>query len=140
MTGAGIVIEDKTYSLSIHYRAAPHRKAALVAIADATRDLTGVRLVGGKMVVNVLPAGAPTKGVALERARRLLGCDCALYVGDDDTDEDAFGIVDRDKLLGIRVGALTRSRAQFSLTRQHDIDRLLRQLIALRPDRRSKVA
>jgi trehalose 6-phosphate phosphatase len=137
---AGVSIEDKTYSISIHYRAAADRKQALRAIHHASNDLRGARLIGGKLVVNILPDGAPTKGAALERARRQLACEKALYVGDDDTDEDAFGIVDRTKLLGVRVGATERTRARYCLTRQRDIDRLLRQLILLRPAGRSKVA
>ena len=84
----GVIIEDKIYSLSIHYRAARDRQQAARAIDAAVRDLTGTRRIGGKLVLNLVPAGAPNKGAALERARRLLVCDAALYVGDDETDEE----------------------------------------------------
>jgi trehalose 6-phosphate phosphatase len=86
------------------------------------------------MVVNVLPKGAPTKGTALERARRLLACDFALYVGDDETDEDVFGIHSADRLLSVRVGGAAGSRATFCLKHQGEIDQLLRRLIALRSE------
>src|SRR5204862_6658138 len=100
----GIVIENKTYSISIHYRASRNRRLALQMIDRAIRDLPGIRRIGGKLVVNLLPKNAPTKGEALERSRRLLVCDSALYVGDDETDEDVFRGCDRSRLLGVRVG------------------------------------
>src|SRR5262245_17231825 len=128
----GVVIENKTYSISIHYRGARDKKAALQAIDSATRDLRGARRVGGRMVVNLLPRGAPTKGTALERARRLLVCDLALYVGDDETDEDVFGVTGPERLLSVRVGSASQSQAQFCLKHQGEIDRLLRRLMALR--------
>lgn len=128
----GVVIENKTYSISIHYRAARDKQQALHAIDCATRDLRGARRVGGKLVVNLLPKGAPTKGTALERARRLLVCESALYVGDDETDEDVFGVLGPERLLSIRVGATDASRATYCLKHQGEIDSLLRRLVALR--------
>jgi trehalose 6-phosphate phosphatase len=86
----GVWVEDKTYSVAVHYRRSRHKKLALPAIVAAAEALGDVRLIGGKQVVNVVPNGAPHKGVALENARERLGCDTALYVGDDETDEDAF--------------------------------------------------
>jgi trehalose 6-phosphate phosphatase len=128
----GIVIENKTYSISIHYRAARDKEHALRVIDSATRDLHGSRRIGGRMVVNLLPKGAPTKGTALQRARRLLACECALYVGDDETDEDVFGIHDPERLLSVRVGAAAESRAKYCLKHQGEIDKLLGRLVALR--------
>ena len=129
----GIVIENKTYSISIHYRAARDKQQALRVIDEATRDLRGARRIGGRLVVNFVPKDAPNKGTALERARRLLGCDSALYVGDDETDEDVFGVLSRERLLSIRVGADEGSRATYCLRHQGEIDELLRRLAALRP-------
>jgi trehalose 6-phosphate phosphatase len=128
----GIVIENKTYSISIHYRAARDKQQALCAIDSATSDLRGARRIGGRMVVNFVPKGAPTKGAALERARRLLVCDSALYVGDDETDEDVFGVLGPEHLVSVRVGASAASRATFCLKHQGEIDGLLRRLVALR--------
>jgi len=95
--------------------------------------LRGARRLGGRLVVNVLPKDAPNKGTALERARRLLVCDTALYVGDDDTDEDVFATISSARLLSVRVGAAAATRAKFCLKHQGEIDRLLRRLAALRP-------
>jgi trehalose 6-phosphate phosphatase len=85
--------------------------------------------------VNVVPRGAPHKGEALERARRLLACEKAIYVGDDDTDEDAFAAARPDRLLSVRIGSTRRSRARYRLKDQRQIDRFLRALLTLRPRR-----
>src|SRR5918993_1124099 len=86
----GIVIEDKKYSLTIHFRHARPKRTAMAAIDSAVGALRGARAIPGKETVNLLPRGAVNKGHALERARRLFRCDLVIYVGDDDTDEDAF--------------------------------------------------
>jgi trehalose 6-phosphate phosphatase len=125
------------YSISIHYRNARDKRKALRAIDRAMRGLRRARRLGGKLVVNIVPSGAPGKGVALERARRLLVCDTALYVGDDETDEDAFAAVRSGRLLSVKVGPIEKgSRALYLLTHQRHIDGLLRQLVAFRPHRR----
>jgi hypothetical protein len=56
---AGVVIEDKGVSLAVHYRQARARAAVRRLILIAAADLLNARIVEGKMVVNVLPAGAP---------------------------------------------------------------------------------
>jgi trehalose 6-phosphate phosphatase len=129
----GVIIEDKTYSVAVHYRLARQKKRTLAAIRAAIRGLRGLRAVGGTQAVNLIPRGAPNKGVALERARRLLVCDTAIYVGDDDTDEDAFKAARPDRLLAIRIGANGRSGARYRLKHQRDIDAFLGALLALRP-------
>ena len=125
----GIEIEDKAYSLAIHYRRARQRRAARELIVETALGLRGVRLILGKHVVNVLPRGAPHKGIALERERSRLGCDTAIYVGDDETDEDVFALDQPGRLLSIRVGAKASSSAQYHIPNQRAIDQLLRVLL-----------
>jgi trehalose 6-phosphate phosphatase len=127
----GVVIEDKVFSLAIHYRQSPDRTAACRAIAGAAADLEGVRLIGGKCVVNLSPRGAPHKGTALQAARVQFGCDVALYVGDDETDEDVFAL-DDSAVLGVRVGSRRTSRARYYVRDQRSVDVLLAQLFELR--------
>jgi len=127
----GVIIEDKGYSLAVHYRQARERGAARRAILDAARSLDGVRIFGGKLVVNLVPEGAPHKGVAVERERARLRCDTAIYVGDDDTDEDVFRRR-HDRLLSVRIGRKRASAASYYLRNQEEIDRMLRALVDLR--------
>jgi trehalose 6-phosphate phosphatase len=134
---SGVFIEDKGLSLSIHYRQSRGKKqarAAILAAAAAIEREEPLRLMGGKQVVNLLPEGAPHKGVALERARARLGCDTALYVGDDQTDEDVFALDQPGRLLSVRVGARALSHAHYYLRSQREIDGLLRVLIRVRSE------
>ena len=125
----GAIIEDKRYSLAVHYRACLDRTSARRRIIHAANSLDGARLIGGKAVLNVVPAEAPDKGVALLRVRERLGCRRALYVGDDDTDEDVFGLREPEMVLGIRVGERRSSQARYELRSQREIDELLAILV-----------
>ncbi len=129
----GVEVEDKTYSLAIHFRRSRTRRAAQARILAAIERLGGrPRVMGGKLVVNVLPEDAPHKGVALLRLRDTLGTDTAIYVGDDVTDEDVFALDDPGRLLCIRVGASRRSGAPYYVSSQGAVDDLLRVLVELR--------
>jgi trehalose 6-phosphate phosphatase len=127
---AGVSIEDKRYSLSVHYRHAPD-PAAGELIGAAAGELKGARVVGGKKVVNVVPEEAPDKGAALVAACRRLGCDQALFVGDDDTDESAFAAGRPGQFFTVRVGRAPQSAAAYYLRAQEEIDALLELLLRL---------
>jgi trehalose 6-phosphate phosphatase len=128
----GVVVENKGPSLAIHYRLAHARGTMRRLVLRAATALRNGRIVLGKMVVNVLPAHAPDKGQALLQLCKRLGCDAAVFVGDDDTDEDAFALAARFPLLGIRVGRSRRSQAAHFLPGQNAIDELLARLVAAR--------
>jgi trehalose 6-phosphate phosphatase len=139
----GIEIEDKRFSIAIHYRRAPSRRAALADIRAAIAGLDGRRrATGGKLVVNLIPEPAPHKGIALVSLRDQFGADTAVYVGDDVTDEDVFALDDPGRLLGIRVGRLADSHAAWFVESQRAVDRLLGRLVDLRgrPRRRRERA
>lgn len=136
----GVTIEDKSFSVSIHYRQARDKEKARAQILDAAAALGDVRVIGGLEVVNILPAGAPDKGTALVSERERLGCERAIYVGDDETDEDVFALEDPDRVLGIRVGPTTASAAKYSINSQAEIDALLRFLVELRPGKKTEVS
>jgi trehalose 6-phosphate phosphatase len=89
-----------------------------------------VRIVGGKLVFNLLPERAPHKGLALRAARARFGCETALYVGDDETDEDVFALDEHGTLLTVRVERSRGSCAAYYLQDQDEIDPFLEALIA----------
>lgn len=128
----GVEIEDKRYSVAVHYRGCRAKKRLLRELEQALAGLQPVRMVGGKCVVSLLPPDAPHKGMALERLRRRFGCDTAIYVGDDETDEDVFQLERPGRLLGIRVGRGRWSAAPFTLSSQSRIEVLLRLLVESR--------
>jgi len=129
----GLTVENKTLSISVHYRHCPDPPTARQAIVAVAGRLGPLRIVGGKYVVNLLPADAPHKGVALRAARERFHCEAAIYVGDDETDEDVFAFDHPAPLLAIRVGPRESSRATFFLHDQETIDVLIETLLCLRP-------
>lgn len=123
---AGISVEDKGYSLAIHYRHASDPRRAKKTIALLLARLTPApQLIPGKKVVNVLPPGAPDKGDALLQLLFRTRSKQALFIGDDDTDEAVFTLED-PRIVTVRVGRKRSSRAQFYLQNQTDIDAILR--------------
>lgn len=136
----GVWIEDKKYTLTVHYREAPRPSRAARIVARAARSLPGARLVGSPFGLNVLPVSASHKGIAVAELRRRARCEAALYVGDDASDELVFARRSDSSLLTVRIGRSLSSRASFYVRRQAEIDRLLERLAALRnpgrPDRK----
>jgi trehalose 6-phosphate phosphatase len=128
----GLVIEDKRYSLTIHYRHVRDKRAVLEAIEQAISELPDARAIGGAEAVSLLPRSGAHKGIALQQACRWFACDSAIYVGDDATDEDAFTSSYPEKLLTIRVGSDRDSRATYHLDDQKEIDELLAELVEVR--------
>ena len=128
----GLWIENKSLSLTVHYRQCRRKAEARAAIVRAARSLSEVRLIGGKEAVSIVSQSAPHKGLALRAMLARLDCDRALYVGDDETDEDVFALSDEElALCTIRVGRKRGSRADFFLRNQGEIDELLRLLLRL---------
>jgi trehalose 6-phosphate phosphatase len=129
----GVEIEDKRYSLAIHYRKSRQKREVRRAIGDALAQLAvPMRAIAGKLVVNVVPQRAPNKGDALLELRAAEGADAALYIGDDVTDEDVFALDQPGRLLTVRVGESRSSSALYYVRTQRDVDRLLAKLVALR--------
>lgn len=128
----GVVLECKKFTLSLHYRNATNKRQALKSVLQSARSLPGASLVGGKQVVNIVPKGAPDKGLAVEWERQHWHCDNVIYVGDDETDESVFASELPAPYLTIRVGAKKSSCASYFLRNQREMDRLLKCLIEFR--------
>ncbi|MGQ0555255.1 MAG: trehalose-phosphatase [Nitrospiraceae bacterium] len=129
LTRSGVGVENKSYSLSFHYRTADQREEARALISRIIAELSPPpRIVLGKSVVNVMPPTASHKGTALLEYMRRLDCSTALYVGDDETDEDVFALRDH-RILTVRVGKKKGSAARYFLKRQTEITEMLRLLV-----------
>ena len=106
----GTEIEDKRWTLSIHYRRA-EREGAGDRVRSAIREhcqQPGLRVTEGKKVFEIRPDVDWDKGRATEFlldvvTREVEGPLPAIFIGDDRTDEDAFAVV-RDLGGGIVVG------------------------------------
>lgn len=126
---AGIGIENKEYSLSLHYRLARDPEQAQAALAGLIAGLTPPpHVIGGKKVFNLLPPGAPNKGTAMAQLLAASGASGAIYVGDDVTDEDVFALR-RPDLLTVRVEPAPDTAAEFYLHHRLDMVQLLDALI-----------
>jgi len=126
----GIAIEDKRYSLSVHYRAAPDPQRAASFLDDVCRRLVPrPRLVAGKCIVSLVGEDAWHKGDALEALMDQTGATAAIYAGDDVTDEDVFRLR-RSDLLSVRVERSADSAAGFFVPQAHDIEAVLDLLVA----------
>lgn len=121
----GLSLEDKGYSLSLHYRAAPDPLRAAAFAHSVAAGLPQARLMGGKCVLNIVPAAAPDKGSALLQELRRTGSARAVFVGDDVTDEDVFRLDLPQQILSIRVGRSNRSLARYFLHDRDEVDLLL---------------
>ena len=129
LTRCGVFVEDKSYSLSFHYRNAGRKDNARALVFQVLAELSPLpRIVLGKAVVNVVPAAAPHKGAALLELMYQLNCTAALYIGDDDTDEDVFSLPDT-RILTVRIGKNKISAARFFLKRQTEITEVLRSIV-----------
>jgi trehalose 6-phosphate phosphatase len=127
--GSGIHTEDKRFSLSLHYRAAPDQAAAAETLRSLAARLDPLpRVVTGKCVFNLLPPDSYDKGRALVELLRRSGAQHAIYVGDDVTDEDVFRLK-HDEVLSVRVEPVADSAADFFIPTHPDIVRLLDELI-----------
>jgi trehalose 6-phosphate phosphatase len=129
---AGMQLEDKCYSLTVHYRQAPDQAAA-AALADAlVADLPpDLQMLPGKMVRNVVLAHAPDKGDAVTALVKRAGCALAVFVGDDVNDESVFAGAPADWLT-VRVGSdYPLSDAGYFLDSYADVPALLDRMLEL---------
>lgn len=129
----GLEVEDKGFSLTVHYRQVPSWPAARHLSLRAAASLEGARVSGGHAVVHVAPADAPDKGRAIGELLRRIGSRPVLYVGDDRSDEEVFRSPRVE--VGVRVGRTARSAARWYLPAQASIDELLRALLVARTRR-----
>jgi trehalose 6-phosphate phosphatase len=130
LRAAGIEVEDKGYSIALHYRLATDRAAAQRGIEALLRDLDpGLHFFGGKFVANVVVAGAPNKGDALATLVARANADAALFVGDDINDEAVFVRAEPDWLT-VRIGRDDPlSKADFFLDSHEEVAALLQLML-----------
>jgi trehalose 6-phosphate phosphatase len=125
----GIRLEDKGYSLSVHYRMARNQAQTEQRLTALFKTLSPPpRVVAGKCVYSLMPADASHKGGALEELMQQAGAATAIYVGDDVTDEDVFRLR-RPDVLTVRIEPHPDTAAEFYLPAMPDIVQLLDELV-----------
>lgn len=112
----GSIVENKTYSLSVHYRlVSPDRVPEIERIVDtALTDYINLHKRHGKKVFEIRPKIDWDKGKAVLLLLQTLHLDgddvVPIYVGDDITDEDAFRAL-KGRGIGVLVGHEARETA-----------------------------
>lgn len=118
---AGILVEDKTYTGSVHYRLAEDVAAAEILLRVALTDIAernGLVLTEGRLVFELRPRLHINKGVFTEADIRFNQLQTAAFLGDDITDLDGFAAI-KSALAGgeLRDGACIGVRAPESAQR-----------------------
>jgi trehalose-phosphatase len=97
----GAWIEDKGFSLTVHYRLVGPEEVPAVsavvarAVSSLGGEAEGLLVRSGKATYEVLPRLGWDKGQGVLRLAALLGPEAPiLYAGDDMTDEDAFRVLE----------------------------------------------
>lgn len=93
----GVTVEDKGYSIALHYRRAPERQQAVhAAVAAIAAELPPgtVEMLAGKSVIEVKKTGF-NKGTAIREIMRHppFAGRRPIFVGDDVTDESGFAVI-----------------------------------------------
>jgi trehalose 6-phosphate phosphatase len=105
---SGIIVEDKEYSVALHYRLSPKEGLALVHdVRRACQEWSdpSIQLLSGKAVLEVKDRGF-NKGTAVRELMNhapFLGR-TPIFIGDDITDEDAFRVVPEFQGIAMSVG------------------------------------
>ena len=127
----GVEVEVKAGGVAVHVRRATHLDAHRV-IADVVAgpgSRPGVHTTHGKMVVELSVVDVD-KGRALDRLRAEARADAVVFLGDDTTDEHAFGRLGPDDV-GVKVGD-GDTRARFRIGDTTDVTAVLRFLVTER--------
>ena len=147
----GIVIEDKTYTLSVHYRMTPEEKvqeaeAIFLKTVNAHLSSGAVVMTHGKKVWEIRPPSTWNKGsmvlwlfarMMIHSSKKVL----PVYIGDDQTDEDAFKALQHQGL-GIKVTENPQevTAATYTLNSPDEVFEFLRRLNALKGKKEQNLA
>ena len=106
--GPGVILEDKTHSIAIHYRLAPNKEAA---VREAVHTICAgfpqglLEILPGNKVIEVKQSGFD-KGTAVRELMRFppFAGRRPIFIGDDTTDEMVFPVLPEFGGIGFSVG------------------------------------
>lgn len=129
----GAWLEDKKYTLSLHFRSVKKEdifsvKRIFYKTVSELSDQKPLAVVKGKKVLELVPNVSWDKGSAALWILKELKVKCLpIYIGDDQTDENAFKALHK-KGTNIRVGKSKKTLADYYLKGYWEISRLLQQI------------
>ena len=142
----GTLIENKRWTLSVHFRLVSERETAqVIARAEEVARRLGLRTTRGKKIVELRPAIGVNKGTAAvefaEQHGAFASHGSVLYAGDDRTDEDALRELRArsPRAVTVRIGGDdgdddgdTETSAEFVLESPEQLRRVLEWLVTRR--------
>ena len=133
----GTSVEDKGRTLAVHYRMAPQHEAAVrQSLIDIARPLgSNYHIQEGSMVLEIKPRGF-SKATAIKAFMQEppFSGRKPVFVGDDLTDQDGFGMVEDQGGISIAVG--DRVHGQFRFDTVSAVRRWLQEIAALHDSHR----
>lgn len=117
LAGGGVLIEDKGWSIAVHYRQAPERAEECRKVVEiAVASHPEFTLLAGKMVFEIKPAGYD-KGSSLRdfMAVAPFAGRVPVFVGDDVTDEYGFEAANSMNGISVLIGPMRATKACFRL-------------------------
>ena len=135
----GILLEDKGYSLALHYRLAPHAERAIyeaVSLIRADLPTAAIEVLPGKCVCEIKRIPASTRQPAsreLMNSRTVQGPKRPIFIGDDVTDDSSvFAIIPDFGGLAFSVGRRAKGVAGHYFDEPRDVREWLARLARLR--------
>jgi trehalose 6-phosphate phosphatase len=88
----GIRLEDKSFIQALHWRGSRHDEEAELIVEHAAAEARklGFEIHRGRKVLEIRPPIKFNKGIVVTRLAKDFGLRAAAYIGDDNTDADAF--------------------------------------------------
>jgi trehalose 6-phosphate phosphatase len=130
--GEGVIVEDKGYSLAIHYRLAPQFGGeimkAVTAVCETAR-CDSLEILPGKLVIEVKPGGYD-KGTGLREMMHVppFSGRTPIFIGDDVTDNAAFAVLPDFGGTGFSVSGVVPGTS-FNFDGPQDVRAWLRYLV-----------
>ncbi len=137
----GVQVENKGLTLTVHYRMVEEEKSAELKtifemVLDTAVSLGRIRTTQGKKVYEIRPAVDWDKGKAIsliinEFGKKKMKSELLpIFLGDDQTDEDGFKVVEKRNGISIFVGkAIDNSTARYFLRSPAEVEEFLNLLL-----------
>ena len=140
-----VFVEDKSLGLSVHYRLLNSKDESVLKIflETITKEFISkneIRIVAGKKVFEIRPPIAWNKGTAVQWVLRKYEAALkdqkavVIYIGDDQTDEDAFQALNKIAIT-IHVGNSQSTAAEYYLESPQEVAEFLEYLVDLKGEK-----
>jgi len=138
----GVFIEQKRFSVAVHYRLAPRVRVQYIrdVVFEVAVACSRLQVLPGKEMLELRPCTAWDKGAAVAFLASELATPPAMpvFIGDDFTDENAFCVVG-PRGVGIAIGEARTTAARFGLADTADVHRWIDALVMQLADRTTDV-